>query len=85
METELVIYGQVQALTYQDIRQIESLNLQGTRRAVYFDGPIYGLVRADKKGGDLVTMPDGTVWLVALVLEIWPGWSKAAVTRQQNP
>jgi hypothetical protein len=73
---------QIQALQYQDILQLNGLNIQGTRRAMYINGDWEGLIRADKKGGDIITLPDGTVWLVALVLEHWPDWVKLAVTLQ---
>jgi len=74
--------AQVQALTYKDIQQIEGLNLQGTRRAIYFYGHVEGLVRVSNRGGDLVTLPDGSTWLVAMVLETWPDWSKVVATMQ---
>ena len=78
----VVVLGQVQALTFRDIQQIDGLNLQGTRRAIYISGNIDGLVRPTNKGGDLITLPDGTVYLVAMVLETWPEWCKVAVTLQ---
>jgi hypothetical protein len=80
----ITAYGSVQSLTYKDLRQVESLNLQGTRRAIYLEGNWSGLVRAGKQGGDLITMPDGTVWLAAMVLEHWPDWTKVAVTLQDD-
>ena len=143
--------GQVQALTFRDIQQLDGLNLQGTRRAIYVNGRVEGLVRVENRGGDLVTVPgaffngsiagttltvdkvnsgqlavgdvlagsgiiDGTsiaalgtgtggvgtyevdtdqnvaeeamtsgaVWLVAIVLEHWPDWTKLAVTLQDG-
>ena len=79
------VFAQVQAQTYKDIQQLDSLNLQGTRKVVYLSGEIDGLVRATSKGGDLITFPDGSVWLVALVLEQWPDWVKAAITLQNSP
>jgi len=39
------------------------------------------------KGGDLITEPDGTVWLVTTELEAWSasaGWTKVAVTQQNG-
>lgn len=78
----VVCYGQVQSLTYKDIQQINGLNLQGTRRAIYLEGHWDGLVRNESKGGDLITDGRGDVWLVALVLESWPDWTKVAVTLQ---
>ena len=85
----VMVPGQVQALTYKDIRQIEGLNLNGTRRAIYLYGEIDGLVRPDRKGGDLITRQDGSVWLTALVLEQWndgptPSWVKIAATMQDG-
>lgn len=78
--------AQVQPLTFRDIQQIDGLNLQGVRRAIYIFGQVDGLVRDTNKGGDLITFPDGTVWLVALVLEAWveSGWCKAAITLQNG-
>jgi hypothetical protein len=84
MATSLTLNAQVQALTFRDIAQLEGLNLQGTRRAIYLDGAIEGLVRPQNKGGDLITLPDGTVWLVAMVLEHWLDWCKVAATLQNN-
>src|SRR3990167_5432160 len=53
----VTVPGQVQALTFRDIQQIDSLNLQGTRRAIYVNGRVDGLVRVENKGGDLITVP----------------------------
>jgi hypothetical protein len=78
---------QMQSLQYNDIAQLDALNIQGERRALYINGNWEGLVRADRRGGDLVTMPNGDIWLVALVLENWSerdGWVKVAVTRQNS-
>ena len=82
MTTTLVVPAQVQSLTFRDLQQIEGLNLQGTRRAIYFYGAIEGLVRPTGQGGDLVVLPDGQTWLVAIVLEHWPDWCKVAATLQ---
>lgn len=79
------VRAQVQALTYDDLRQIDGLNIQGERRAIYLDGSWDGVVRVDGRGGDLITLPDGSVWLVAQVLEDWSstaGWVKVCATRQ---
>lgn len=78
------VEAQVQALGYKDIQQVSSLNLQGVRRKIYFYGDVNGLVRVSQQGGDLVTLPDGTVWLVAMVLEQWPDWCSVAVTLQND-
>jgi hypothetical protein len=79
--------AQVQPLTYKDIQQVEGLNLNGTRRAIYLNGAVNGLVRVSNKGGDLITIasgPNAGTWLVALVLEAWPDWTKCAVTLQNG-
>ena len=87
MTTSQMVEAQVQALTFRDITMVEGLNLQGDRLAIYFNGRVEGLVRPDRRGGDLVTMPDGSVWLVAMVLEGWSrsaNWTKVAVTLQNG-
>ncbi len=78
---------QVQPLTFADLSQLDGLNIQGVKRAMYLDGNWQGLVRTAKKGGDLITLPDGTVWLVVLELENWSstsGWCKIAVVLQDG-
>ena len=48
---------------------------------------VEGLLRDENDGGDLVTLPDGSVWLVAMLLEdfsLTSGWAKAAITRQDG-
>jgi len=78
---------QVQPLTYKDLVQVEGLNLNGTRRALYIYDRADGVVRSLLKGGDLfeiTTPPNAGTWLIALMLEQWPDWAKAAVTLQ-NP
>jgi len=76
--------GQVQSLTYTDLTQIDGLNIQGVRRAIYINGEVDGLVRSENKGGDIITTPNGEVWLVVLVLEYWPDWTKCVVTLQNG-
>lgn len=81
------VLAQVQPMTWGDLRQVEGLNLQGDRKAIYLMGEIDGLVRSTNQGGDLITFPDGTLWLVEQVLEdfnLTSGWTKAAITRQNN-
>lgn len=87
MTTSLAVKAQVQALTFRDLTQIDGLNLQGTRRGIYLFGKVDGLVRAENKGGDLIAIADGVhagIWLVAMVLEQWPGWVKVAATQQNG-
>lgn len=78
---------QVQALSSRDLRQIEGLNLNGTVRAIYFDGTMNATVRTSLKGGDLITLSDGPnvgVWLVNQVLEQWEDWVKVVATLQNG-
>ena len=87
----IILQGQIQSLTFSDLRQLEGLNIQGSKRAVYLQGDIEGLLREKNKGGDVLTMPDGTIFLVTIVLENWNppdanivGWCKVAVTQQMS-
>ena len=79
---------QVQALEWKDLQQLDAMNVQGERRAVYIYGSEWnGISRIDERGGDLLVFPErpGTAprtWLVAVVLEKWPDWVKVAVVLQ---
>jgi hypothetical protein len=78
---------QCQALSYSDLRMLDSLNISGKRLAGYLTGNWDGVVRSETKGGDLVTLPDGSIWLCAYVLENWSlssGWTKVCLTLQNN-
>jgi hypothetical protein len=83
-DTTTGVRAQVQALTFTDLHQIDGLNLNGTRRAIYLYGAVAATVRASGQGGDLITLPDGSVWLVAYVLEQWPDWCKVVCTLQDG-
>lgn len=79
--------GQVQALTSAELAQVDGLNIQGEKLAIYVNGNLEGVSRPDNAGGDLVTLPDGSVWLVTIMLENWnrmDGWTKAAIVRQPS-
>ncbi len=91
MMTSLTVTAQVQALSWRDLQMIDGLTLQGERRAIYLFGAVDGVSRPTNQGGDLITFPDGSIWLVALVLESWlndagapVGWVKCACTLQNN-
>lgn len=77
------VLAQVQALSADDLHAIEGLNIQGEKRAVYINGRSDGLIRPDRKGGDLVTF-NGEPWLNVHVLEYWPDWCKFIITRQNG-
>lgn len=83
--------AQIQALTFGDLRQLDGLNLSGLKRAIYFYGSSNSTVRVTTEGGDLITFPDGSIWLVAQVLEVFghgvdgsSGWTKCAVVLQNG-
>ena len=78
------VMAQIQALSYNDIIQADNLNIQGVRRKMYIQGEVDGLVRPNNKGGDLVLLPDGSTWLVAMVDEHWPDWTAAIITLQNG-
>lgn len=81
------LQGQVQALTARELEQMSGLNLQGQKQAIYVNGQLEGVSRPDGAGGDLLTLPDGSVWLVGIVLEDWSrtaNWSKAGIVRQKS-
>jgi hypothetical protein len=79
-----VLQAQVQALDFQDILQVNGMNIQGHRRAIYLSGDIESLIRVHGRGGDLLKFPDGSTWLVAMLLENWSqdGWVKVIATLQ---
>lgn len=79
--------AQIQALESGDLRQIESLNLQGTFCKIYFYGLVEGIVRDVDRGGDLVTVPSGVytgTWLTKKVFEAWPDWCSIACVLQNT-
>jgi hypothetical protein len=87
-KTDIVL--QVQALSFGDLRQAEGVNLQGTRRKIYVNGVVSGIIRPAQKGGDLITfppglLPEGDTWLVAMVSEQWPTWASFIITLQNGP
>lgn len=80
------IQCQMQPLSQPDIQHLDSLNIQGTLRAFHFNGSLSGLNRPLQKGGDLITLGDGSIWLVVHVDEDWSttaGWCRV-VGQLQN-
>jgi hypothetical protein len=81
------VMAQVQPLTAGELRHMDMLNLSGTYRAIYTNGPLRGAVRPSLRGGDRVTLADGSVYLVTQTLENWfetAGFTKCAMTLQNN-
>lgn len=89
LQTTLTLWAEIQPITWRDTQQMEGLNLGGVRWKAYLYGQVDAIVRPEKKGGDLLTIPPGTrhagTWLIAQVLEQWPGWVCAAITLQNTP
>lgn len=87
MTTALRITAQVQPVTSGDLRHLDALNIQGQHRAMYFSGVLFPAVRVALRGGDLVMLPDGSVWLVTELAEPFAdtaGWSKVLLTLQNG-
>lgn len=86
---------QVQALTGEELKQLDSLNVQGIKRAIHLPGDVQGADRANSMGGDLITFGSGagvpaglqgTTWLVLMVMETWDAsdWCRVAVVKQNG-
>lgn len=78
--------GNVQALDGDDLGQVNSLNIQGTIRAVYLYGNVSGVIRPDGVSVSrlVFTSNESGVckereWNVFKVLESWATWCKVAV------
>lgn len=87
MTTDLVLRGQIQPITSGDLRQLEGVNLGGVRWKIYLEGEVDGMVRPERKGGDLVVVAAGKhqgTWLVVQVLEQFQDWACAAIVLQNG-
>ena len=79
----------IQSSTGKDIQRLENLGIQGVSRSVYLYGDWVGIVRADKKGGDVLQFPQAPgmpmqTWKVVAVAETWPNWSRVIVVLQTS-
>lgn len=81
--TTTTVEIEVQAVSSQDLQQVENINQQADMRAVYVRGAVKALSRPLQMGGDILTFY-GSDWLVTQQLEEWGNgeWSKVLVTRQ---
>lgn len=77
----VTLQGNVQGLRAEELDQVNGLNLEGVLRKLYVSRRLNGVVRAEAKGGDLVTV-EGHVWKVVLVFEAWPDWSAVMINMQ---
>jgi hypothetical protein len=80
----VTVHGQVQPLAYNEIVQMDGLQIQGEKRRIYITGEVDGMIRSEGKGGDLFTLPDGSVWKVVIVFEYFPDWCSVGVVLQDN-
>jgi hypothetical protein len=74
-------------MTAGDLRQVDGLNLNGEKAAFYVNGNWQGVARPTAQGGDLITLANGQVWLVVMLLENWSGtsgWGKIAAVLQNS-
>ncbi len=85
--------AQIQALTGKDLQHRDMQNIAGVKRAAYLFGNVQSVVRADGKGGDLLTFPQNIgdqpqKWLIVAVLETWnpdvAGWCKVGIVLQDD-
>jgi hypothetical protein len=79
----------IQSSTGRDIQRLENLGIQAVSRSVYLYGDWVGMVRADKKGGDVLQFPQAPgqpmqTWKVVAVAETWPNWCRVIVTLQTS-
>lgn len=74
---------QFQELSSTDLRQVDSLNIQGILRSAYLNGNFNGVNRPEQKGGDILIV-DGQQWLVVKVPELWPDWCRLIVNLQRS-
>ena len=80
----------VQSLGTKELEHTDTLNIQGTLRAVYQYVHAEAVSRPLARGGDLLEFADHAapapmgVWLVATVLESWPGWCKVVAQLQKD-
>lgn len=75
---------QVQGLSGRDIQHLNGLNIQGVTRKAYCFGDVNGIIRASGKGGDVLTLLDGSIWKVGVVFESWTTWSAVGLIQQAN-
>jgi hypothetical protein len=66
--------AQVQPIPSGELSQESGINMGGASRRIYVYGSLQTVLRFNQDGGDLITLPDGTVYLTVNVEETWPGW-----------
>lgn len=87
---KLPVAAQVQAMTSGDVRQLDSLNIQGAEKIIFLNGASLAIIRVQDLGGNLIVfqpgvIPEGTTWKIVASMEQWgPTWCKVAVTLQDD-
>jgi len=79
--TTLTASMSVQALSSEQLKVVNNLNLQGEMYSVVSPIALIGIDRATGKGGDLLTF-NGTTWLVVHIDETYPDHTKAVIQKQ---
>lgn len=75
--------GSFQPMSQAALAKIDGLDQQGRYRRIYLFGQWFGVVRAAQLGGDFVTHPDGTFWLVVKEMEMYAGYWTSVLGCQQ--
>jgi len=86
---DVTVQAQVQALSGDDLRHVDGLNITGVMRKVYAYGDIEALVRSAQKGGDVLQFAPVAgqpviSWKVVQVTETWPDWCSVIVVMQTS-
>ena len=76
------VIAQVQQLTASNLKHLAEMGMSGITRRVWCDTILHGVDRAAGLGGDKLVLPDGTIWLVVAVPEVWPDWCSALLQKQ---
>lgn len=74
---------QLQELSSTDLRQVDSVNIQGILRSAYLNGNFNGVNRPEQKGGDIL-MIGSEKWLVVKVPELWSDWCRVIINLQRS-
>lgn len=91
--TPVTVRAQIQPPSGEDLKHMEFLNIQGTKRVVYLYSNPSAQDRVDAQGGDLLQFPQFTGqpvdnWLIAGRDETWDvsdeGWSKVYAVLQTD-
>lgn len=74
---------QIQSLNTSELKQIDFVNQQAEKKAIYLQEQVHGVDRVRGMGGDIIEVM-GRRWLVVQRLESWEGsvWCKVAVVAQ---